>query len=78
VPPRRINEIVHEKRSITPDTALRLSKYFGTSAEIWMGLQSHYDLEVARDEFEKKFGVEVQIITADNKHLIKKEYQKHE
>lgn len=49
VPPRRINEIVHGKRRITADTALRLSRYFGTSAQFWINLQSHYDLEVERD-----------------------------
>jgi len=48
VPPRRINEIVLAKRGITADTALRLARYFGTSAEIWTGLQSDYDLRVAR------------------------------
>ena len=47
VPPRRINEIVLEKRGITADTALRLSKAFGTSAEFWMGLQASFDLEEA-------------------------------
>lgn len=45
VPPRRINEIVHWPRSITADTALRLAKYFGTSATFWMNLQARYDLE---------------------------------
>ena len=50
VPPRRINEIVHGKRGITADTALRLAKYFGTSAEFWMNLQSHYELERAEDQ----------------------------
>ncbi|EGD56811.1 HigA family addiction module antitoxin [Gordonia neofelifaecis] len=49
VPPRRINEIVHGKRGITADTALRLAKYFGTSAEFWLNLQSHYDLDRAAD-----------------------------
>jgi len=49
VPPRRINEIVHGKRRITADTALRLGRYFGTSAQFWINLQSHYDLEVERD-----------------------------
>ncbi len=49
VPPRRINEIVHGKRSITADTALRLGKYFGTSAQFWLNLQTHYDLDVAED-----------------------------
>ena len=49
VPPRRINEIVHGKRGITADTALRLAKYFGTSAEFWINLQSHYELARAED-----------------------------
>lgn len=49
VPPRRINEIVHGKRGITADTALRLAKYFGTSAEFWINLQSHYELDRAED-----------------------------
>ena len=49
VPPRRINEIVHGKRGISADTALRLSKYFGTSAEFWINLQSHYELDRAED-----------------------------
>ncbi len=47
---RRINEIVHGKRSITADTALRLSRYFGNSAEFWLGLQMDYDLDVEMDE----------------------------
>jgi addiction module HigA family antidote len=50
VPPRRINEIVLEKRGITADTALRLARYFGTSAEMWTGLQADYDLRRARQE----------------------------
>jgi addiction module HigA family antidote len=50
VPPRRINEIVLEKRGITADTALRLARYFGTSAEMWTGLQADYDLRLARRE----------------------------
>jgi addiction module HigA family antidote len=50
VPPRRINEIVLEKRGITADTALRLARFFGTSAELWTGLQSDYDLRLARQE----------------------------
>ena len=48
MPPRRINEIVHGKRGITADTAVRLAKYFGTSAELWMNLQSHYELRIER------------------------------
>jgi addiction module HigA family antidote len=47
VPPRRINEIVREKRSITADTALRLARYFGNSPQFWLGLQMDYDLDVA-------------------------------
>jgi addiction module HigA family antidote len=50
VPPRRINEIVLEKRGITADTALRLARYFGTSAEMWAGLQADYDLRRVRYE----------------------------
>ena len=49
VPPRRINEIVHGKRAITVDTALRFSKFFGTSAKFWINLQTHYDLDVQED-----------------------------
>lgn len=49
VPPRRINEIVHGKRGITADTALRLARYFGTSAQFWLALQSLYELDVAQD-----------------------------
>src|SRR3954468_8246191 len=45
----RLGEIVRGKRAITPDTALRLARYFGTTAEFWMGMQAQYDLEVARD-----------------------------
>jgi addiction module HigA family antidote len=49
VPPRRINEIVHGKRRISADTALRLARFFGTSERFWINLQSRYDLEVERD-----------------------------
>ncbi|WP_416046561.1 HigA family addiction module antitoxin [Propioniciclava soli] len=49
VPPRRINEIVHGKRRITADTALRLGRYFGMSAQFWINLQARYDLEVEMD-----------------------------
>lgn len=48
VPPRRINEIVHGKRAITADTALRLGRYFGIDPQFWLNLQSHYELELAR------------------------------
>lgn len=50
VPARRINEIVHGRRSVTADTALRLAQFFGMSAEFWVGLQLDYDLDVARDK----------------------------
>ena len=49
VPPRRINEIVHGQRAMTADTALRLGKYFGVSAQFWLNLQTQYDLDVAED-----------------------------
>ena len=48
-PPRRFNEIVHGKRAVTADTALRLARYFGTSEAFWMGLQADYELEEARE-----------------------------
>jgi len=59
VPPRRINEIVHGKRAVTADTALRLARYFGTSEEFWMGLQADYDLEEARNKLGKRLQQEV-------------------
>ena len=49
VPARRVNEIVHGDRSITADTALRFARFFGTSDRFWINLQSHYDIEVAKD-----------------------------
>jgi len=60
VSPRRINEIIHGKRSITADTALRLSVYFGNSASFWLGLQMDYDLDVADDTLSRKIHKEVQ------------------
>lgn len=59
VPPRRINEIVHGTRSITADTALRLSRYFGTSDRYWLNLQTGYDLEVERDRLGDRLEGEV-------------------
>ena len=59
VSPRRINEIIHGKRSITADTALRLSTYFGNSASFWLGLQMDYDLDVAEDNLAEKIRAEV-------------------
>ena len=49
VPPRRINEIVHGKRRITADTALRLARYFGTTDRFWLNLQTRFDLEIEKD-----------------------------
>lgn len=62
VPPRRVNEIVHGIRGISADTALRLARHFGTSAELWMNLQSRYDLERQRDEAEARILGEVQVL----------------
>ncbi len=59
VSPRHINEIIHGKRSITADTALRLSRYFGTSAEFWLGLQADYDLDMASDRLADRIAREV-------------------
>jgi addiction module HigA family antidote len=59
VPPRRINEIVHGKRAITADTALRLGRYFGTTAEFWLNLQARYDLDVAEDALGDRLKKEV-------------------
>ena len=64
VPARRINEIVHGKRSISPDTALRLSRYFGLSERFWMNLQTRYDLEREKDRLEGRLEKEVQIYAA--------------
>jgi len=59
VSPRRINEIIHGKRSITADTALRLATYFGNSPSFWLGLQMDYDLDVAEDTLSVKIKKEV-------------------
>ena len=64
VPPRRINEVVHGNRSISPDTALRLSRYFGLSESFWMNLQSRYDLEVEKDRLLHRLDKEVLIRAA--------------
>lgn len=60
VPPRRINEIVLEKRAVTADMALRLARYFGTSERFWLGLQADYDLEEARRSLGDRLEKEVQ------------------
>jgi antitoxin HigA-1 len=64
VPPRRINEILLEKRGISADTALRLARYFGTTAEMWAGLQSDYDLRLARYQTERQIEHDVQPLAA--------------
>ena len=61
VPARRINEIVHGHRAITADTALRLGRYFGISAQFWLNLQSHYDLAVEEDRIGERLAEEVQV-----------------
>jgi addiction module HigA family antidote len=60
VPPQRLHEIVRGERSISPDTALRLARFFGTSAEFWMTLQSNYDLAVARRQRGARIDTEVE------------------
>jgi len=64
VPPRRINEIVHGTRAITPDTALRLSRYFGNSAMFWLNLQMKYDLTIAREQLGQRLLSEVKVMEA--------------
>lgn len=59
VPPGRINEIVHGKRVVTADTALRLARYFGTTPNFWVSLQAHYDLEMAQGELGERLVREV-------------------
>ena len=64
VPPRRINEIVHGKRSITADTALRLGRFFGMSVQFWLNLQTRYDLEVTEDLLGGRLAEEVHTLEA--------------
>lgn len=61
VPPRRINEIVLGKRAITPDTALRLSRFFGLSERFWINLQTRYDIEVEKDKLADRLAKEVHV-----------------
>jgi addiction module HigA family antidote len=65
VPPRRINEIVRGKRSISADTALRLARYFGTSERFWMNLQIRYDLEAEKDRLGPRLQHEVHVLATD-------------
>jgi addiction module HigA family antidote len=64
VPPRRINEIVHGKRRITADTALRLAHYFKMTPQFWLGLQMDYDLDIEEDKLSKRLKKEVSIYNA--------------
>lgn len=64
VPPRRINEIVHGNRAISADTALRLARFFGTSAQFWLNLQARYDLETERDRLGARLSDEVEVYAA--------------
>jgi addiction module HigA family antidote len=61
VPPQRLHDIVRGKRAITPDTALRLGRFFGTSAEFWMTLQTNYDLAMARRQRGARIEAEVEV-----------------
>lgn len=62
VPPPRINEIVHGKRAISADTALRLARYFGTTDRFWLNLQTRYDLELEKDRLGVRLETEVQVL----------------
>ena len=62
VPPRRINEIVHGKRAVSADTALRLGRYFGTTEQFWLNLQARFDLEVQRDLLGGRLAREVRVL----------------
>jgi antitoxin HigA-1 len=64
VPPRRINEIIHGTRAITPDTALRLSRYFNLSERFWMNLQARYDIEIEKDRLNGRLEKEVSVYPA--------------
>ena len=64
VSPIRINQIVHGKRAITADTAMRLARYFGTSAEVWLRLQAGYELEVAQEQLGERIKQEVRVLKA--------------
>ena len=67
--PRKINEIVHRKRGITADTALRLSRYLGTTAELWLNLQTLYDLETTRDAIEDQVAREITPLARDTLNI---------
>ena len=65
IPPRRINEIVHEKRAVTADTDLRLSKALGTSEGFWLGLQADYDLEEKKNSISSQLGKIQKLVNFD-------------
>ena len=65
VPPRRINEIVHGKRSISADTALRLGRFFGIAPQFWLNLQARFDLEVTEDLLADRLEKEVQVLSSN-------------
>jgi addiction module HigA family antidote len=67
VPPLRINQIVKGERGISADTALRLARYFGTSAEVWVRMQARYELEVAQAGLERRIGKEVKVFRAEGR-----------
>jgi len=64
VPPRRVNEIVHEKRSITADTALRFGRFFSMSPQFWLNLQNRYDLEVTEDLISSRLDKDVHVFNS--------------
>jgi len=64
VPATRLHEIVKERRSVTPDTALRLARYFGTDAQSWLNLQMRYDLKIAEGELKERIEREVETMAA--------------
>jgi addiction module HigA family antidote len=76
VPPRRVNEIVLHKRSVSADTALRLSRFFGTSAEFWLNLQSQYDLDVEGDRLGGRLEAEVVKFAPRSAHAKEKPHLK--
>jgi addiction module HigA family antidote len=64
VPPRRINEIVHGKRAITADTALRLGRFFNMSPQFWLNLQNRFDLEMTEDQLADRLAKEVHVLSS--------------
>jgi addiction module HigA family antidote len=70
VPPRRINEIVHGKRAISADTALRLARYFGTTERFWLDLQARFDLEVQRDLLGARLTRKVRVLHRSRRPIV--------